>query len=328
MTPRICSGWSARSLRSAEVSVQAPDAVVMVRPQRFVPNPETAGDNAFQSLPDATGDLIAQTAYDEVTGAARLLTGAGVTVHLFDDTDPQRPDSVFPNNWFSTHPGGHVALFSMYAPNRRTERRADIVEMMKTNYRVQQVIDYSGMEPDGLFLEGTGAMVIDHELRLVYACRSRRADPVLLERFCTMFGYEPMVMDAVDQTGAPIYHTNVMMTIATEFAMVGLSLIPDRRRREEVASRLSARGRREIIDLTASQIASFAGNAIELQAHGRRILALSKRALSALRDDQRAVIDRSCEIVALPVPTIELAGGSVRCMIAGLHLDARVKPAQ
>lgn len=310
------------------MSVQAPDAVVMVRPQRFIPNPETAGDNAFQALPDVAGDLIAQTAYDEVTHAARVLNDAGVTVHLFDDTDPNRPDSVFPNNWFSTHAGGHVALFPMYAPNRRTERRADIVEMMKTEYRVQQVVDYSGMEPDGLFLEGTGAMVIDHEFRLVYVARSRRADPVLLERFCTTFGYEPMVMDAVDQTGTPIYHTNVMLTIATKFVMIGLSLIADTARREEIVARLSARGRREIIDLSASQIAAFAGNAIELQAEGRRILALSTRALAALHDDQRAVIERSCEIVALPVPTIELAGGSVRCMIAGLHLDSRTRPAQ
>lgn len=300
----------------------------MVRPQRFLPNPETAEDNAFQALPEFARDVVAQSAYDEVTDAARVLTEAGVTVHLFDDTDPERPDSVFPNNWFSTHPGGHVALFPMYAPNRRTERRADIVEMLKTNYRVQQVVDYSGMEPDGLFLEGTGAMVIDHELRLVYVARSRRADPVLLERFCTMFGYEPMVMDAIDQTGAPIYHTNVMMTIATDFAMVGLDLITDRARRDEVAARLSARGRREVIDLSAQQIASFAGNAIELQADGRRILALSTRALVSLRDDQRAVIERSCEIIALPVSTIELAGGSVRCMIAGLHLDSRNLVAQ
>lgn len=295
----------------------------MVRPQRFLPNPETARDNAFQALPEVARDEVARLAHDEVTNAARVLTETGVTVHLFDDTDPQRPDSVFPNNWFSTHPGGHVALFPMYAPNRRTERRADIVEMMKAHYRVQQVVDYSGMEHDGLFLEGTGAMVIDHEFRVVYVARSRRADPVLLERFCTMFGYEPMAMDAVDQRGTPIYHTNVMMTIATEFVMVGLGLISDRARRAEVAYRLGARGRREVIDLSAEQIASFAGNAIELQASGRRILALSTRALAVLRDDQRAVIERSCEIVALPVPTIELAGGSVRCMIAGLHLDAR-----
>ncbi len=298
----------------------------MVRPQRFIPNPETAADNAFQSLPELARDEIARAAHDEVTHAARVLADAGVRVHLFDDTDQDRPDSVFPNNWFSTHAGGHVALFPMYAPNRRTERRADIVEMMKTEYRVQQVVDYSGMEPDGLFLEGTGAMVIDHEFRLVYVSRSRRANPVLLERFCTMFGYEPMVMDAVDETGAPIYHTNVMMTIATDFAMVGLSLIADRHRRDEVAARISAQGRREIIDLSATQIASFAGNAIELQGDRGRILALSTRALASLEHDQRAVIERTCEIIALPVPTIELAGGSVRCMIAGLHLDPRSTP--
>ena len=181
------------------MSVQAPSAVIMVRPHRFRPNQQTLADNAFQA---DTGELdldrVAASAFDEVSRAADVLKSAGVTVHLFEDDSDDRPDSVFPNNWISTHSGGHVALYPMFTPNRRRERRGDIVEHLKARYRVQDVIDYSGLEYDDVFLEGTGAMVLDHEFRIAYAARSNRADPVALERFCTNFGYEPMLFDAVD----------------------------------------------------------------------------------------------------------------------------------
>ncbi|MDR2323270.1 MAG: amidinotransferase [Microbacterium sp.] len=299
----------------------APSAVILVRPSGFSPNAQTAADNAFQSTSDASAEEIARRAFDEVAALAEALRAEGVTVHLFDDQGADRPDSVFPNNWISTHAGGHVALFPMYASNRRGERRADIVEMLKSQYRVQDVIDYSGLEPDDVFLEGTGAMVLDHEARIAYVARSHRADPVALERFCTNFGFEPMAFDAVDDTGAPIYHTNVMMAVGTELALIALDMITDDRRRAEVSARLSAR--HEVIALTRAQIAEFAGNAIELQGASGRILVMSARARAALRADQVAAIERSARIVAVPVPTIELAGGSVRCMIAGIHLDPR-----
>ncbi|WP_202878772.1 citrulline utilization hydrolase CtlX [Ornithinimicrobium ciconiae] len=305
--------------------VQAPGAVVMIRPHRFTPNPDTAADNAFQ-VP-ATGDPeeLARSAYLEVTRAAEVLESAGVTVHLFDDEDATRPDSVFPNNWFSTHAGGRVALYPMYAASRRTERRPDIVEMLKSQYRVQDVIDYSGLEYDNIFLEGTGAMVLDHLSRIAYTARSRRADPVMLERFCTAFGYEPMAFDAVDPSGTPVYHTNVLMCIASGFVLIGLSMITDPARRAEVAERLAGRrGTRAVLELSPQQIHDFAGNAIELEGHeGRRLLALSTRAAASLTDEQRDVIEQTCTLLPLDVPTIELAGGSVRCMLAGIHLDSR-----
>ncbi len=306
------------------VSVQAPSAVVLIRPRHFTPNPETAGDNAFQTVPHperAEGE-VAAAAYDEVTRVADRLSQEGVTVHLFDDDDPSRADSVFPNNWFSTHAGGRVAVYPMYAPSRRTERRADIVEMLKTQYRVQDVVDYSGLEHDGQYLEGTGAMVLDHMVRVAYTVRSNRADPIVLERFCTQFGYEPMVFDASEDDGTPIYHTNVLMCIGTSFAMVGLGMIRDGRRRAEVAESLAEPGR-AIIELTDRQIRDFAGNAIELRTTNGRILALSTRAAASLTPEQRAVIEESCRIVALDVPTIEHAGGSLRCMVAGIHLTRR-----
>ena len=303
--------------------VQAPRAVVMVRPHRFRPNPDTAADNAFQRAPDgrSPGELAA-AAYAEVTRVAETLQSEGIRVHLFEDEGEHAPDSVFPNNWFSTHPGGHVAVFPMYAPNRRAERRGDVVEFLKRAYRVQDVIDYSGLEHDGIYLEGTGAMVLDHVGRIAYAARSNRTNEMALERFCTHFHFEPMVFDAVGPDHGPIYHTNVLMCIATEFALVGLSAIRDPNRREEVQDSLVQTGRL-VIALTSQQVAGFAGNAIELTSSTGRVLAMSHRALASLTDEQRQAITATARILAFDIPTIELAGGSVRCMIAGLHLTPR-----
>jgi hypothetical protein len=309
------------------LSIQAPPAVVMVRPHRFTSNPETAGDNAFQRTPTAHDDTAAQSladaARDEVTAAAERLSDAGVRVHVFDDPgDNGTPDSVFPNNWFSTHPGGHVALYPMYSRNRRRERRADVIELLKTEYRVQDVVDYSGLEHDDIFLEGTGAMVLDHVARIAYTAHSRRANPVALERFCTQFNFEPMCFDTADANRQPVYHTNVMMSVATDFALVGFDVISDPARREHIHRRLSETGR-TVIALDNEQIGNFAGNALELSGRDGRVLALSRRALDCLTPRQRRLIERSAQVLPLEVPTIELAGGSVRCMLAGIHLAHR-----
>jgi len=303
--------------------------VILIRAQRFTPNPATAADNAFQADAPAgqSHDATAAKALAEMDGVAGALRAAGVTVHVFEDEDHTRPDSVFPNNWLSTHAGGYVAVYPMYASNRRHERRADVLEMLKSTYRVQTIVDYSGLEPDGIFLEGTGAMVLDHVSRVAYVARSHRADGHVLERFCADFGYEPMAFDAVDSDGVPVYHTNVIACVGTEVAMIALEMIPDERRRAEVRERLSVNGR-VVMELTEDQIREFAGNAVELRGRtpdGRRqhIMAMSERARRSLRPDQVAVIEESCTIVAVDIPTIELAGGSVRCMIAGIHLDPR-----
>jgi hypothetical protein len=258
-----------------------------------------------------------------VTAAAQRLSDAGVRVHVFDDPgDNGTPDSVFPNNWFSTHPGGHVALYPMYSRNRRRERRTDVIEMLKAEYRVQDVVDYSGLEHDDIFLEGTGAMVLDHVTRIAYTARSRRADPVALERFCTHFNFEPMCFDTADSNGQPVYHTNVMMSVATDFALVGFDVISDAARREHIHRRLAETGR-TVIALDNEQLGHFAGNALELTGRDGRVLALSRRALGCLTQRQRRLIERSAQLLPLDVPTIELAGGSVRCMLAGIHLARR-----
>lgn len=295
----------------------------MIRPHRFTPNPETAADNAFQTV-DARreAEAIAAAAHAEVTEAAARIEAAGVRVHVFEDESGLTPDSCFPNNWFSTHIGGQVAIYPMAIPSRQKERRPDVIEMLKRDYRVQDVIDYSGMEQDRLYLEGTGAMVLDHVERVAYVCRSNRADPVLLERFCTHFNFEPMVFDAVDAAGRAIYHTNVLMCIGTQYVLVGLGMIPDAEERAEVRERLESTGR-TVIDVTEAQIGDFAGNAIELFGADGPVLALSARALRALTDEQRATLERFVTLLPLDVPTIELAGGSVRCMLAGIHLTPR-----
>jgi hypothetical protein len=302
-------------------SPQAPAAVVMVRPHHFTVNTQTAADNAFQRAVSENADQAAR-AYGEIARAAEVLRDLGVSVHLFEDAGTETPDAVFPNNWFSTHAGGHIAIYPMRAPNRRKERLADIIEFLKCRYRVQDVIDYSGLEPDGLFLEGTGSMVLDHIDRVAYAVKSDRTNPVALERFCTHFNFEPIVFTAEDASGVPVYHTNVLMCIATDFAMIGTELMVGPEGWQKVVRRLEQSGR-DVIALDRGQIARFAGNAIELQGREGRILALSRTAYAALTAEQIARIEASVKIAALDIPTIEMAGGSVRCTLAGIHLAPR-----
>ncbi len=302
--------------------LQAPAAVVMIRPHNFHPNPETRGDNAYQSNAIGTATEIADRARREFDDVVAKLRSVGVTVHDFDDKSGQTPDSVFPNNWFSTHAGGHVAVYPMYAETRRQERRWDVIDMLKKDYRVADVIDYSGLEQDGLALEGTGAMVLDHVGRVAYVAKSNRADPVLLERFCTNFNYEPIAFDAVDADGNAVYHTNVLMAIGTQYALAGLDMIVDDERRETVRARLVESGH-EMIALSEHQISEFCGNAFELTGQDGLVLAISQRALNALTSAQITIIEQSARILPLNIPTIETAGGSVRCMISGLHLAKR-----
>lgn len=298
----------------------APSAVVMVRPHRFHPNPQTSADNAFQhigALPDAAG--IARRAMEEVDGVAHALTAAGVVVHRFDDVSSTTPDSVFPNNWITTHADGRIVLFPMYAPNRRGERRADVIAALRERHVVTRVVDYTALEERGEYLEGTGAMVLgDHE-RVAYVCRSRRAHPRAIERFCAEFGYRPFVFDAVDEHGVPCYHTNVMLCVGDGFALLGTSMVHDRAVLRSLIVSLESGGR-DVIALSPAQIRAFAGNAIELDGRFGRVVAMSARGVASLTAEQRSRIEQHGTLLSLSVPTIELAGGSVRCMIAGVHL--------
>ena len=301
---------------------QAPTAVVMIRPHHFAPNEQTRQDNSFQSIAPFDHNLVATQAYEQVTTMAKTLESHGVTVHLFEDATDRTPDSVFPNNWFSTHLGGQIAIYPMYAPNRRNERRSDIIDLLKAQYRVQDVIDYSGLEYDNIFLEGTGAMVLDHVERVAYAARSNRTDSHVLERFCTQFNIEPMVFDAKDEQGTDIYHTNVLMCIGSDFVMAGFDMMTDQVRKNQIIQRFESAGKK-IISLSQQQISAFCGNAIELQGDKQRLLALSKTAFNALTKQQITQLEISVTLLPLDVSALELAGGSVRCMLAGVHLSKR-----
>jgi hypothetical protein len=296
----------------------------MIRPRGFYPNPETAPDNAFQQETVQPGrETISTTAQSEFDRTVEALTAAGVMVHAYDDTPlPEKPDAVFPNNWFSTHHDGRIALYPMYAPSRRAERRLDLISNLEERYQVREVVDYSPFEKRGLYLEGTGSLVLDHLQRIAYVSLSRRADREPLQKFCSDFDYEPVTFESSGRDGRPIYHTNVMLCLGTHFALVGLDLIADRAQRETVRSRLEASGR-TIIPLTREQIENFAGNALELHNQENKLLILSTRAAAHLRDEQRATIERFARLLPLALPVIELAGGSARCMMATVHLPPR-----
>jgi hypothetical protein len=300
---------------------QSANAVVMIRPFRFYPNPETASDNAFQREV-ASDDTVAlsKAAQEEFDQAVESLRGAGLTVHVFEDTiSPEKPDAVFPNNWFSTHPDGRVALYPMYSPTRRNERRRDVIDELGKIYRISALVDYSSYEQSGLHLEGTGSLVLDYVNRIAYVSLSKRSDRTLVERFCQDFNFEPVLFESASDDGRPIYHTNVVMCVGSEFALIGLDLIADPGQRETIRRRLESSGKK-VIELNRDQIANFAGNALELRNDSEKLLVLSSRAAAALTGEQRKEIEQHARLLPLALPTIELAGGSARCMLATIHL--------
>ncbi|MCX5978771.1 MAG: arginine deiminase-related protein [Chloroflexi bacterium] len=311
---------------AAYAPTQAPSAVLMIRPHTFQPNPETAADNAFQSagVADAAERTrVAVQAQIEVAAVAAALRGEGVGVVLFEDREGiDTPDSVFPNNWISTHEDGRVVLYPMATTSRRRERRGDVVEGLRERFKVSQLLDLSPVELEGRYLEGTGALVLDHVHRIAYMARSGRANEVVLDQWCEAMGYSAEVFDTVDQAGQPIYHTNVVLSIATDFVVAGLDNIPDPTERARIAARLGETGR-DVIKIDQGQVAEFAGNGLELNGSRGHLFVLSTRALTALRPDQIAAIETSAHILAIAIPTIERSGGSVRCMLAGIHLPPR-----
>ncbi len=294
----------------------------MIRPSRFYPNPETAQDNAFQEEAKV-GDDLAMRALSEFDQAVAALRGPGIKVELFADTPtPEKPDAVFPNNWFSTHHDGRIALYPMYSPSRRRERRLDLIDALRERYKVSEVVDYSAFEKRGLFLEGTGSLVLDHVHRIAYVSLSRRADREPLEKFCADFDFEPVTFQSFGNDGQPIYHTNVMLCVGERLALAGLETIADLGEREAVRARLESTGK-TVLALSPEQIANFAGNALELRNGDEKLLVLSERAAGALSAAQRNTIEQFARLLPLSLPTIELAGGSARCMLATIHLPAR-----
>ena len=306
---------------------QLASMVMMIRPAGFESNPLTAESNTFMMETSKPPVEQQAEALREFDGLVQVLRAAGITVVVIDDrSEPHTPDAVFPNNWISTHADGRVVLYPMEAENRRTERRLDVVEFLEAECGrlVTEVIDMSGHESAGHFLEGTGSMVLDRANRIAYACVSSRTHLDPLGDFAQRMNYEVIVFDAVDDDGLPIYHTNVLMNIGERFAVICDAAIPRAEQREAVLARLHETGH-EIIHLSYAQLHAFAGNMLELRSSdGDRVVAMSEQAWNSLDNRQRELLAENGRIVYAPIKTIETsAGGSVRCMLAEIHLPAQ-----
>lgn len=306
---------------------QTAAAVMMIRPVHFIGNPQTRATNRFQTLDDAVDAAAHRTAVAEFDALVIALRHAGVHVHVFDDTpEPHTPDSIFPNNWVSLHADGTAVLYPMMAENRRQERRQDVLEALSTvyGYRIRRVIDLTAHEQQGKFLEGTGSLVLDRVNRVAYACVSPRTDLDVLGDFGQQLDYEVVAFEALDRQGAPIYHTNVVMSVGARFAAVCLESVRADER-EPLVGALRASGH-EVIDLSWQQMHDFAGNILELRTtDGEPVVAMSQRARDSLTPQQRDRLKALAgRIVAVDIATIErLGGGSVRCMLAEVHLPQK-----
>lgn len=302
--------------------MQTTNHILMVRPTNFTSNPDTAGSNTFQH-----SDLSAQEAQDaavkEFDEYVELLREAGVDVMVIQDrTQPHTPDSIFPNNWITTHEDGTVILYPMEALNRRLERRRDILECIGEKFDIKSLMDFSSYESKEFFLEGTGSMVLDRVNRIAYVCRSSRSHEMVEDAFAKVMQYRTVWFTSVDKHNMPIYHTNVMMHVGDKMAVVCLESILSPYERKAVVKTLESTGK-EIVDITLDQVEHFAGNCIELKGHkGQPVLALSRQAWASLTESQQAQILKYATPVQAPVDTIErLGGGGARCMVAEIHLQ-------
>jgi hypothetical protein len=300
---------------------QTADAVLMIRPERFAANVETAASNRFQATILGSGDVAARAAR-EFDSLAVALAAAGVRVHAFAGSrDAALPDEVFPNNWVSFHADGTAVLYPMLAPSRRRERRPELLEELRRQYgyRLSRVVDLTHLEERAQYLEGTGSFVLDRVQRVAYACRSPRTHDAALAEFGRELGYETHAFDAADRDGHAVFHTNVLLSIGTRFAVLCTRAVRDADERRRVVERLGAH--RELIDLSFEQLHSFAGNLLELRAGDSPVIALSATALASLRAPQRRALEAHGELVVADVQTIEThGGGSVRCMLAEVAL--------
>ena len=291
----------------------------MVRPVCFAFNEETAGNNAFQQRDDAAGERLQQQAVDEFDAYVALLRHHGVEVTVIQDTpQPFTPDSIFPNNCFSTHLDAHsrtLVLYPMFAPNRREEREKLRPFLMQEPF--DKVVDLSTWETKGHYLEGTGSLILDREHHIAYACRSPRTHEEVVGEWARQLGYDYFLFDSTDDHGMPVYHTNVVMHVGSEVAVVCLESIRDARQRSHLLTLLSETGK-QVVDITLSQVRAFAGNMLEVSnAHGQQLLVMSATARESLTPAQLAVLTPHLHIVAPHIHVIEtIGGGSARCMIA------------
>lgn len=298
------------------------DAVLMIRPAAFGPNPETAASNRFQRRLHAEPET-ATRAREEFDRFASALEDAGVEVVVNDDTpEPSKPDAVFPNNWFTTHANGVAVLYPMLAPSRRAERRPELIAALQEAHGrvLSALVDLSRWERQGCALEGTGSLVLDRRRRTAYASLSPRTSPGPLAQWAQLMDYRVECFTATDRAGVPVYHTNVMMSVGADFAVVALDSIAAAEERRRVRSALEE-AELEILEISREQVAGFAANLLQLAGRSGPVIAMSATALASLGPVLVSRLERHGRLVAVPVPTIEhCGGGSVRCMLAEVFL--------
>jgi len=292
--------------------------VLMVRPVRFAFNEETAADNAFQRRGHGA---VQERALHEFDGFVDLLRANGVDVVVVEDTlEPYTPDSIFPNNWFTTHASGELVLFPMCAPNRRAERKDAPLQAIKKlggGGRMKRTVDLTEWEAKGHFLEGTGSMVLDRANRIAFVCRSPRSSEDVLDQFCLELDYTYFYFNALDGGWDQIYHTNVMMCMGDTFVVVCLASIGDAQHREEFLE-IARKCGKEVVDISLDQMEQYAGNMLQLKNQaGESVLVMSETAKVALDGEQLAALQKHCKLVAPKIDAIETnGGGSARCMMA------------
>ncbi|AVR44119.1 amidinotransferase [Christiangramia fulva] len=302
---------------------QITDTILMVRPVAFRMNEETAVNNYFQkNLKSPDLNVWAAKEFDEFVAKLR---NVGVNVIVVDDIlEDNTPDSIFPNNWVSFHEDGQIALYPMFAENRRKERRLQYFEELeKAGFKITDITDYTSGEEDDVFLEGTGSLILDRPNQKAYCAISPRADEDLLIEFCEDFEFTPVIFHANQTVGdkrLPIYHTNVMMCVGEEFAIICLDTVDDKKEKKNLVKHLKEDGK-EIINISEKQMHEFAGNMLEVQGRDKKYLVMSERARRSLTLEQVEKIENYCEILSSKIETIETCGGgSARCMMAEVFL--------
>ena len=311
---------------------QITNSILMIRPVQFRMNEQTAVNNYYQkTIEHLTPDAVNALAVEEFDAFVQKLQAAGIQVVVVDDTKEfDTPDSIFPNNWISFHQNGTIALYPMFAENRRFERKESIVEAVEEKgFSIKHVVDYTEAEQENLFLEGTGSIILDREYQKAYCALSPRADEQLFIEFCEDFDFFPVIFSAyqtVNQKREKIYHTNVMMCIGSTFAVICLDSIDDKKERKNVINHLN-KDNKDIIEITEDQVNQFAGNMLQLLGkNNTSFLIMSQSAFDSLRTDQLSKLEKHTKIISSALQTIEACGGgSARCMMAEIFLPKALK---
>lgn len=297
--------------------MQTTNTVFLVRPAAFSYNTETAASNAFQTIVDTDPKELQKKALEEFDAFVLQLRTVGVEVEVFEDSaTPIKPDAVFPNNWISIHADGTIVLYPMCTPNRRLERKQEVLDWLEERKAFVTIIDYTRYEQEGRFLEGTGSIIFDHLNKIAYACLSPRTDQGLWEHLMEHLGYQAIAFNALDANNIAIYHTNVMMAIGEGFVVICLEAIKDVQEREKVLASFRSTGL-EVVDISLEQVQQFAGNMLALSTKEKQLLVLSQSAFDSLTKVQKQQLEKYAQLFPLSIPTIEqIGGGSARCMIA------------